>query len=228
MYSILVFMRWEPEVNRHHNVPSSRGGSHKKINLSLVDMKRHDQFHTWAWNYPPDTVLRLMAIHAARMPGQSLPPSALENVLTFLTERSWKDFYEPDAVLPSDEAVPQTKADYFYEQHIVDEVEDTHMVIGDLLFEERFPWWRGMLLQRALRFFRTQVPQEAMDHFLTERYGSDFSWVKALRADVRSQLRSLLVSASPLTLDSPSQQRVMDILANHKRRLYRQMFEAGG
>lgn len=158
-----------------------------------------------------------MAIHAVRMPGRALPPSALEDVLAFLTERSWKDFYESDAVLPREEV--GAKVEYFHEQHIIDEVEDTHTVIGDLLFQERFPWWRGMFLQRALHFFRTQIPQEAMNHFLTERYGNDLSWVKALRADVRSRLRALLVSASPLTLDGTSQQRVVDILAKHKRRL---------
>jgi len=217
-------MRGTPEANRHHNVPSSRRGSHKRKNLSWVDMKRHEQFHVWAWNYPPDTVLRLMAIHAARVPGQSLPPNALDDFLAFLTERPWEDFYEPDALWPSEEAVSQTKTEYFYEQHRLDEAEDTHNVIGDLLFQERFPWFREMFLQRALRFFRTQIPREAMRHLLTERYGHDFSWVKALSSDVHSVLQTLLASALPLTLDDPSQERVIEVLISHKHRLYQQMF----
>lgn len=154
MYSILVLMRLIPEANRHHNVPRSRGGSRKRSNISIARAGRHGEFHTWAWNYPPDTVLRLMAIHAARVPGHALSPSVLEDFLATLTDAPWEELYEPDVIGDGGTKKRQRKAAYFREQHVLDEEDDTHRVIGELALQEQFPIDRHAFFSAGASIFR--------------------------------------------------------------------------
>lgn len=221
MYSILVFMRGIPEVNRHHNVPRSDGGSHKKCNISIVHAGRHDEFHAWAWNYPPDTVLRLMAIHAACIPGQSLPPRALEDFLSTLTDVPWEECYEPDAINGGVTKKHRRKAAYFREQHVLDEEDDTHRVVGELALQEPFPLDRHAFFQQALLFFSTSSPREALERFLTEVFrGQELMWAKAFRTQVRSKVHDILLSATPMRLSPTDEQYVVDVLTAHKQRLH--------
>lgn len=214
-------MRGIPEANRHHNVPRSDGGSHKKCNISIVHAGRHDEFHAWAWNYPPDTVLRLMAIHAARIPGQSLPPSALEDFLCTLTDVPWEDFYESDAINGGVTKKHRRKVSYFREQHVLDEEDDTHRIIGELALRESFPPDRHDFFQRAVMFFGAASPREAIERFLTEVFrGQELAWVKALRSHVRAEVQAILLAAQPVTLSSADEQRIVDILHDHKARLH--------
>lgn len=218
-------MRGIPEANRHHNVPRSRGGSPKKSNISIVHAGRHDEFHAWAWNYPPDTVLRLMAIHAARIPGQSLSPNALEDFLSTLTDVPWEEFYEPDAINGGVTKKHRRKAAYFQEQHILDEEDDTHRVIGELALQEPFPLDRHAFFQQALLFFGTHSPREALERFLTEVCrGQELMWAKAFRSHVRSAVAHILQPATPVTLSSLEQQQIVDVLHTHKQRLRQWMF----
>ncbi|MBI2524017.1 hypothetical protein HYW11_02265 [Candidatus Peregrinibacteria bacterium] len=209
------------EGRRHHNVPRSRGGTRKKSNISIVHPGRHKQFHMWAWNYPPDSVLRLMAIHAVRIPGQSLPPSALEDFLSTLTDVPWEEFYEPDAMNGGVTKKHRRKAAYFREQHVFDEEDDAHHVIGGLLLQESFPADRHTFFQQALLFFGTSAPREALERFLTEVFhGQELAWTKAFRAHVRSKVQDILLSATPMTLSPIDEQCVVDILTAHKQRLH--------
>lgn len=213
-------MRWVPEASRHHNVPRSRGGSTEKSNIAVVRHVRHEAFHTWAWNYPPDSVLRLMAIHAARIPGQSLPPTALEDFLSTLTDNPWEAFYEPDAISGGATKNLRRKAAYFREQHVLDEEDDTHRVIGELALQEPFPADRHEFFQQAFLFFGTQSPREALERFLTEvNRGQELAWAKAFRLHVRSQINNILQSAVPIALSSTDEQGIVDVLTAHKERL---------
>ena len=208
------------EARRHHNVPRSRGGTRKKSNISTVHPGRHKQFHAWAWNYPPDSILRLMAIHAVRVPGQSLPPSALEDFLSTLTDVSWEEFYEPDAMNGGVTKKRRRKAAYFREQHLLNEEDDTHRVIGGLALQEPFPVDRHTFFQQALLFFGTSSPREALERFLGEVFhGQELAWAKAFRAQVRSKVQDIVLAASPMTLSPMDEQCVIDVLTAHKQHL---------
>lgn len=166
-----------------------------------------------------------MAIHAARIPGQSLPPHALEDFLATLTDVPWEDFYEPDAVNGGVTKKHRRKAAYFREQHVLDEEDDAHRVIGDLVLQETFPGDRHDFFQQALLFFGTSSPREALERFLTEvSHGQGLTWAKAFRTQVRSKVHDILLSAAPMTLSPVDEQCVVDVLTAHKQRLHQWVF----
>lgn len=199
------------EVNRHHNVPSSRGGANVSDNLSTLRKARHDLFHAWAANYPPDTLLRLLAMYACRFtPKRTLPAGALRDILGMLMEGEWGSLYHPGVVLPSPHS-----GDGQVLRHLRREERDVGDITAALAGQSVLPPKRGVLLGSVLTFFKTQFPREAMVGILQESYGRDLSWAKALRDDVRSGLSAILASAAPPLV--PEQQRVIDILAVQER-----------
>lgn len=198
-------------VNRHHNVPSSRGGTGVGGNLSTLRNARHDLFHAWAANYPPDTLLRLLAMHAGRFPPErALPAGALRDILGMLMEGEWVSLYHPGVVLPSPHP-----SDKQVLRHLRHEERDVRGITAALAGQSVFPPERDVLLDRALVFFQTPFPREAMVGILRESYGRDLSWTKALRDDVRNGLSVILASAAPPLV--AEQQKVLDVLAEQER-----------
>ena len=162
-----------------------------------------------------------MAVHAVRVPGQSLPPNALEDFLCTLTDVPWEEFYEPDATNGGVTKKHRRKAAYFREQHVLDEEDDAHRVIGELALQEPFPTDRHAFFQQALLFFGTSSPREALERFLTEVFrGQELTWVKAFRSDVRSKIQDILLSAAPMELSPIDEQCVVDVLTEHKQHLH--------
>lgn len=41
------------EFNRHHEIPSSKGGLTNKYNIHTVNVKEHQRWHTRCWNDTP-------------------------------------------------------------------------------------------------------------------------------------------------------------------------------
>jgi len=205
----------------HHNIPSSRGGSPKKQNLSNVRIERHDDFHAWAWNYPPHALIRLMTIHSTGMRGENLPSGAVRDILECLTckKREWESYYDPGTMMS-----PQgrkEKTEYFESLHILDEMQDTYRLIGELCYKERLPFDREAFYKRALLFFRTSCPQDALRMFLTERQGHDLSWTKALQKDVHAALLFIIDRAKPEHVAEKQKERVIMTLREHIRTLSR-------
>lgn len=206
-------MRGMPEANRHHNVPRSRGGANVSDNLSTLRKARHDLFHAWAANYPPDTLLRLLAMHAGCFPlKRAFPAGALRDIFGMLMDGEWGSLYHPGVVLPSPHS-----GDGQVLRHLRREKRDVGDITAVLTGQSVLPHKRGFLLGSALAFFHTRFPREAMVGILQESYGSDLSWAKALRDDVRSGLSAILASAAPPLV--PEQQKVVDVLQEQEHRI---------
>lgn len=216
VYTALVMA---PDVDTHHNYPCSRGGGEVRHNLSRLRRSRHDGFHMWAWNYPPDAILRFLAEHGVQRPEGTLPAGALEDVLGKLTEDNWTALYKPGVVTGGHTPGQREKAHHFLIHHLNDERNDVRRLIGALTLGEGLPWERHLFLERALVFFRTAMPREAMRNFLTESYGSELSWAKALRDDVRRSLLDILSYAEGACDSGRERQRVIDILLVQERHL---------
>lgn len=216
MYITLVMA---PEVDMHHNFPSSVGGGDVRHNLSRLRRSRHDGYHVWAWNYSPDTILRLLAEHSVQRPEGALPAGVLEDLLGRLTEGDRATLYKPGVIVGGRTSVQREKAHHFLIHHLDDEKNDVCHLVGALTLGEAFPWERHLLLERALVFFRTAMPREAMRSFLTESYGSALSWAKALRDDVRRSLLDILSNAEGACDSGRERQRVVDILLAQERSL---------
>ena len=216
--------------NRHHNVPTSRGGMGHESNLSIVNEKRHTKFHEWSCNRPPCTLLRRIALHATGLEGShALPPSALDDLILALHRTNWEDNYESDAVIWTSRTPGEAdRVQYFTKLHLYAELMDVQQTIGALLFGQRYPTEKTIegnieddidnlfRLNDVLRFFHTRSPYVAMENFLTEKHHDDLSWVKAFREDVRQDLMEILSHAKPISLDDRQRRQTAEVLNHHQ------------
>jgi len=205
------------ETSEHHNIPSSRGGSSRKENLSVLRDNRHTAFHQWAWNYPPDMLMRLLAFHSVRLKHESLPPGSVEDILAILSSSQWESQYVPEAFdLPEKR---KEKSSYFHTYHTIDEMADAQKLIGTLVYGEELPQDRHEFYEKVRVFFRTSSPQEVLQKFLTERHGGQLSWVKAFRDEVRSTVLHVVNQAALEKITKQTRDRFAGILVKHVKDL---------
>ncbi|MBI3336038.1 hypothetical protein HYZ98_00540 [Candidatus Peregrinibacteria bacterium] len=216
-----------PSENQHHNVPGSRGGSGRGINISVIPEKRHEGFHVWSCNRTPEMLMRKMLIRAIGLEGKhALPLSALEDLFGETGVSDWTDLYDPDAVIwlcgKGDKEHVAKARDYAVE-HWVEELSDTRWTINSLLYRRYFPVAAEdddrEFLRQAMMFFQTNSPQAAVQTLLTEKYKNELLWVKPLKDTVRRKLLTVLGCARPVSIGYKEEGPLVDMLKEHEMRI---------
>jgi len=92
----------ELQENKHHNVPGSRTGSGKPVNLSWVPVERHAGYHSITVNRLPTEVISTTCLLAIGRVNASLDPDSLNNILDRTIKSEWSDDYNDSAFQPYD------------------------------------------------------------------------------------------------------------------------------
>lgn len=183
---------------RHHNVPSSRGGSDDEANLSHPEGSRHADFHGWAANKTPCQLVRQLALHALGNGSKSIAPETFFTVLRATHVREWAGYYH-DRAIRSVANVVDLESVILPQLHLrtqlLEELAWTRLTIEALVNGGEFPAENHLMLRKALAFFNTNSPRKAIGDLLHEKSGTEYQWTKPMDARERENMtRSLHAS----------------------------------
>lgn len=203
--------------NIHHNIASSRGGSDDESNLSQPHVGRHTGFHSWAENKTTCQQVRQLALHALGNGDRSVTPETFYALMRATHIREWASYYNQRAI--------RSVADVFDlhtvvqpQKHLrrqtLEELTWTLQTIEALDQKGEYPAEKHLLLPKALEFFNTDSPREAIRALLCEKRNNEYLWTKPMQEEERKNM--LRAVDAPETFISKS--RVFDlrkILARH-------------
>ncbi len=209
----------------HHNVPRSRGGSGKRVNLSPVDPDRHDWYHDMTGNALPSEMLRLFATDAVGYGRyRTIAPYQLRAVFDMAHVENWSELYKEKAVVPSGtvESFEHHPHKFYLHatRHQVEELFHLDCAMAGLETGEGFGWQKTRLIKQACRFFDTQDdPMGSMTEMLSERRGERYTWVDSMHHDVRDSLQSTLGSSELVQLTRGVSMELKGIIAKQRNRV---------
>lgn len=213
-------MAFSKTDNRHHGIPRSCGGSNVEGNLSPVLKYRHDAFHVWAENRLPCQNTRMIAIHGIGKEEESLHPETVDTLFQITTVRNVSRLYY-DRTFRSIASI-----------NAVQHAKDTDHSIGIRLTEEKlilektiealkgyghFPSDDMRFLDRALHFFQTESPRDALKSFYCESAFGSLSWVKPMLHETRRSILQVLQWDEKLPYRSPAPKRMIPVLEKQLR-----------
>ncbi len=207
--------------NRHHNVPSSRGGSDETDNLSGVEIPRHALFHRFASNYIPTELGHVLPLHSIGLPpDRRLSIEQIDALFKITTMREWFRLYDlralrhvtdPCAAVRSLSALEHTRTLLLQEMAWIRET------IGALdLPEAHFPVEQHLLITHAAAFFDEQHPADMIRNLFDERHQGELSWVKPVKVDVRDAVLSQVSTKADIpSYDVPALKQVLSVQYRH-------------
>jgi hypothetical protein len=215
--------------NNHHNVPRSRGGSGKAINLSLVDIDRHSQFHQdFADNYTLDEISRRVILDSLRFEGDHvISPGAVRDVFTILTKDNWRDLYQDDAFINiNNRHISQDqKESYRQYTHGYLQEESSHISTRIAALTRNARGYTTQFLDNVLSFTGETSPVNALYALYTEEHRNpkmhrgELSWAKAMDLDVRDDILDILTRARVTRMTKRNRDRILTTLHIHKRHI---------
>ena len=211
-----------PPLEDHHNVPRSRGGSGKRVNLSPIDPDRHDRYHEFAGNALPSEMLRMLATDAVGYARhRTIAPYQLRTIYEVAHVADWSEIYKGKAVVPSGTVEAfENHPNKFYlhaTRHQVAELFHIDGSLEGLAHGSGYGWEKANLLRQACRFFDTpDDPMGAMRQLLTERFKGSYTWVDSLEDDVRETLTTTLESSGLVELTRGVSMELRGIVAKQR------------
>lgn len=209
----------------HHNVPRSRGGSGKRVNLTPVDPDRHDWYHDMTGNSLPSEFLRLLGTDTVGYGRhRTIAPYQLRAIYDMAHVENWSDLYKEKAIVPSGtvESFEHHPHKFYLHatRHQVEELFHLDCALAGLETGEGFGWQKTRLIKQACRFFDSQDdPMGSMDELLSERRGERYTWVDSLHDDVRDALHTTLNSSELVQLTRGVAIELKGIVAKQRGRV---------
>ncbi len=205
----------ELEENKHHNVPSSRGGSDDEMNLSLVRKARHDTYHnTWAANRIPCVLTRFMALHSIGAEGRTLEPQCVDTLFRITTMTNWHKLYVHGAIAPVTTPSAWSKLEKvarYTVTHLTEERFLLRSTLHGLTNGGMLPSTNSLFLNAALKFFGVKKMEDAIHAMYHEENGGHLTWVRPMQRDTRRDIVRTIGNATA-PLDDARIERLVPVL----------------
>ena len=208
---------WEPS-NKHHVVPSSRGGSDEKLNITDVAIARHARFHQVFGILTPCEVARFAAIAGINYEGRTLHPACIDTIFQITTMRKWEKLYQPGTfVTPTNpEGLERSQRAASYKlTHLKQESvllrNAMHSLVSDCEQANT-----SQFVGHLLEFFKRKRPESALRAYYNEERGNRLTWVRTLQGQTRRDLlKELDFESTPF--HHSMRQQLLDVLEKQEK-----------
>lgn len=206
----------------HHNIPTSRGGSDDPINISDVQVTRHEEFHKWAHNRTPCQLTRDIALHSLSQGKSGIGTERMDTLFEITTLLHWKDLYDirafkvtvdPDALMDSLKHMSHLKT------QVLQEIVWVRQTMEALDGCGNFPTEHHGLLPQAFQFFSTKSAAKAIEGLFTEEHFGMRSWTKPVSEKIRDEILDTVRTSKKR--DS-SDKYTIEVLKKQEKRLEQQ------